>query len=195
MDTETKIKKAHITLMRHPETCLYSGVIMAGKVEVRDDVPTAKTNGWDTKYGRKFVDGLNFPDTVGLVFHENLHKALRHIARHLHLWEEDAQIANAASDYVANDLIMCLNDKAFCKLPEGGLYHPKFHNWSVREVYDFLKTGRDKDEEQRRGGKPGKPGDQPRRGKDKVTVKGEDFPIGPLDEHDTEPAEAWTRRN
>jgi hypothetical protein len=34
MDIETRIKKAHIRLMKHPETALYSGVMMIGKSEV-----------------------------------------------------------------------------------------------------------------------------------------------------------------
>ena len=34
MDTDTKLRRAHIKLMRHPETCLYSGVILMGKTEM-----------------------------------------------------------------------------------------------------------------------------------------------------------------
>jgi len=55
MDAELKLKKAHIRLMRHPETCLYSGIILLGDTQVvdeDDEVPTACTDGINTYYGR-----------------------------------------------------------------------------------------------------------------------------------------------
>jgi len=51
----------------------------------------------------------------------------------------DAQLANVAMDYVVNSIIMDIKDKSLCKLPEGGLYDPKYRNWSVRQVFDDLK--------------------------------------------------------
>ena len=47
LSPEDRIKKAHIALMKHPETALYSGVMMLGKSEVVDDCPTAKTDGFN----------------------------------------------------------------------------------------------------------------------------------------------------
>ena len=39
---DIRIKKAHIALMKHPETALYSGMMLMGKTEVVDDgCPTA----------------------------------------------------------------------------------------------------------------------------------------------------------
>ena len=49
-----------------------------------------------------------------------------------------------ATDYVVNDVIMTLKDRTFCELPEGGLYDVKYHNWSVREVYEDLKKEQQK---------------------------------------------------
>ena len=49
---ETRLKKAHIALMKHPETALFSGVILMGRSIVEDGIPTAYTNGRDKKYGR-----------------------------------------------------------------------------------------------------------------------------------------------
>ena len=45
MDAETKVRKGHLQLMRAPDTCLYSGIIMSGKTTVVDNIPTACTNG------------------------------------------------------------------------------------------------------------------------------------------------------
>ena len=38
---ETRVKRSHIALMKHPETALYSGVMLMGKSEVVDGIPTA----------------------------------------------------------------------------------------------------------------------------------------------------------
>lgn len=136
---ETKLKKAHIALMRHPETALYSGVIMMGKNEIVDDVPTACTNGFDTKYGRQFVASLTDAELRALVLHENLHIALKQISRFKKEFKENPQLVNMSADYIVNDIIVNLQDKTHCKLPDGGLYDEKYHNWSLREVYNDLK--------------------------------------------------------
>jgi len=177
MDAELKLKKAHIRLMRHPETCLYSGIILLGDTQVvdeDDEVPTACTDGINTYYGRGFLNGLTVEETVALVLHENLHKLLKHIARHKDLNEKDPMLANVAMDFVVNDIIMNLKDKTLCTLPHGGLYDPMFHDWSVRQVFDYLW----KEKEQNRGGgsggatqNNGKPNGPQKRGE-------------PLDKHD-----------
>ena len=33
----TRIKKAHMTMFKHPETALYSGVMLMGSTDVVDD--------------------------------------------------------------------------------------------------------------------------------------------------------------
>lgn len=199
---EKKLQKAHITLMRHPETCLYSGVILMGETMVDDSVPTALTDGINKRYGRKFIEDMEMPKVTGLVLHENLHVVLKHLIRYRKLAMEDPVVANAAMDYVVNDIIMQLKDKEFCQLPEGGLWDIKFRDWSVLEVYDFLKTGREKPQPKQPGqqgqGQP-KPGDgqgkgqgqpqKPQRGKDsrgreKVSIAGKDYGLEGTDEHD-----------
>jgi len=78
---ETRLKKAHIALMKHPETALYSGIILMGNSVVEDGIPTAYTNGRDKKYGREFISKLTDAQLRGLILHENLHVALKHIGR------------------------------------------------------------------------------------------------------------------
>lgn len=149
MDSELKLKKANIKLMRHPETCLYGGVILMGETSVEDDVPTAYTDGLNKRYGRKFLETLTVEETAGVVLHETLHVLLKHIPRHRDLMREDSRLANIAMDYVVNDIIMHLEDKTLCTLPSKCYYHPMFHDWSVRKVYDYLK------QEGEQGGKSG----------------------------------------
>ena len=147
---EQRIKKAHIALMKHPETALYSGVMMMGKTEVIDDAAvTAYTDGINKKYGRGFLNAICKTDAevAGLVLHENLHIALRHMINSRDLFKENRGLANKAADYVVNDIIMSIRDKQLVKLPDGGLYDQRFHDMNMREVYRILKK-----EEEDKGG-------------------------------------------
>ena len=143
MTPETKLKKAHIALMKHKDTALYSGIILMGTSKVVDNCPTAYTDGVNKRYGRKFVEELSEPELQALVLHENLHIALNHIGRFRQKFEEDPQLMNVCADYVVNDIIVSIGDTDFLKLPEGGLYDRKYHNWSVNEVYKDLKKKKD----------------------------------------------------
>ena len=131
---ETRLKKAHIALMKHKETALYSGVMLMGKNSVIEDNVTAYTNGVDKKYGREFISKLTDAELRGLILHENLHVVLKHIPRFKKEFKDNAQAINVATDYAVNDVIMNLKDRDLCHLPEGGLYDAKYHNWSVRWI-------------------------------------------------------------
>jgi predicted metal-dependent peptidase len=143
---EQRIKKGHIAMMKHPETALYSGVMMMGTTAVIDEKITAYTDGINKRYGRDFIDTVCKEDTVlnGLILHENLHIVFRHLLHNIDLFKEDRGLANQAADYVVNDVIMNVKDKSLVKLPEGGLYDPRFHNMNMREVYRILKQEKDK---------------------------------------------------
>lgn len=141
---ETRLKKAHIAIMRHPKTALYSGVIASGSNEVIEAKATAYTDGVNKKYSRSFITKLSDAELRFLVMHENLHVALKHIPRHKDLWKEDKTLANMSADFVVNDVIISTDAKlngreTMFTMPEGGLYCADFHDWSVREVYRYLK--------------------------------------------------------
>lgn len=180
MSQETRLKRNHITLMKHPETAWYSGIMMMGENEVIDKEVTAYTDGVNKRYGRKFMESIKDEAEVrGLIMHENLHVALKHIPRNKDLWKENSKLANASADYVVNDIIQNIKDKNHVKLPKGALYHPQFHNWSVREVYTFLKKlAKDG------GGGGGGKGDGT--GIGNSGSDGDEFPTDSLDEHDWE---------
>lgn len=139
MDLETRIKRAHVTLMRHPETALYSGVMMAGRTEVSEEGITAYTDGLNKRYGKKFCEALNDQELTALVLHENLHVALRHLLHNRDLFTENRKLSNMAADYVVNQIIKDLKDQYLAKLPEGALQNDRFRNLSMREVYRLLK--------------------------------------------------------
>lgn len=153
LTAEQRVQKAHVWLMKHPKYCLYSGVLMIGKTEVKDEgCPTAYTDGRNTAYGRKFVDKLSESDLKGLILHENLHKAFRHTTVWKHLYKEQAQLANMACDYVINLMIVDADDGANeVTLPEGGLLDEKYRGMDAGTVYRMLK----KDAESGDGGGEG----------------------------------------
>lgn len=179
---ETRLKKAHVALLKNPETSLYSGVILMGKSSVIDDDITAYTDGVNKKYGRKFIDKLSDDELRGLVMHENLHVALKHIHRFMPEFKAEPTLINASADYVVNDIIMNFKDGT-CKLPQGALYDKQFHNWSVREVYEFLKK-----EQKQNQDKQNQQGDG--QGSDNGVGKPRD--LSTLDEHDFENATEMT---
>ena len=174
---EERVMKAHITMMKHPETALYSGVMMMGTTEVVDTPVTAYTDGVNKRYGRAFLEKVckDQLEVNGLVLHENLHISLRHMIHNRDLFEEDRSIANQAADYVVNSIINNLKDTRLAKLPEGGLYDPKFKDMSMREIYRILK------EEQEEGGGGGG-GDDQGSGSGSPDKKNKDYEF---DEHDT----------
>lgn len=151
LSPEDRIKKAHIALMKHPETALYSGVMMLGKSEVVDDCPTAKTDGFNKYYGRKFIEGLTDLNLRALILHENLHVALNHVGRFKKEYHKNPHNMNVCADYVVNDVINHLEDKALCELPEGCLFEPKYHNWSVNEILRDMDKQDNSDDKSRNG--------------------------------------------
>jgi len=178
---ETRIKKAHITLMQHGNTALYSGVIASGKNEVVDGAKeggkfTAYTDGINKVYCREYVAEYdNEAKLRGLILHENLHVALKQIPRHRDL-EHDHKLLNYAMDFVVNDIIkntggVCgYNKEPLVLLPDGALYHPMFHDWAVRKVYNYLKQRKDEiDKAKEEGDEP-----QPCPQQDKSSSGGED---------------------
>ena len=151
INQETRLKKAHIALMKHPETALYSGVMLMGKSSVEDEKFTAYTDGVNKRYSREFISNLTDAELRGLVLHENLHVALKHIQRFKKEFKAEPMLINASADYVVNDIILNLNDRTFLTLPDSRLYDAKYRNWSVREVYEDLKK-QQKDNDSSQGG-------------------------------------------
>lgn len=196
---EIRVKKAHIALMKHPETALYSGVMLMGKSEVVDDgCPTAYTDGVNKVYGRKFLETVDTePKVRGLILHENLHVALKQLPRGKDMFEENRKLANIAADLVVNNIIEDIkgtingSSERIVALPDGAVYDPMFQNWSMREVYNYLKKNC-------KGGKKGKGGEGGQKGNDPadagsqdndddgdtVTINGKTYDLSDADEHD-----------
>jgi len=180
LTVEQLIQKDHVALMKDPKYCLYSGIIMIGRTEVKDDVQTACTDGRNTFYGREYMAKLASSKRKGVILHENLHKAFRHTTVWRHLFKENPTMANMACDYVINLMIMD-GDNSFVSLPDGALLDHKYKGLDAGTVYRMIK-------EEAKGGTVHvkRVGDQ----------EGKDVPVvevsNGLDEHDWESAEGMT---
>jgi predicted metal-dependent peptidase len=152
LTAEQRIERAHIDLMKSPQFVAYSGVLMIGEARIKDNVPTACTNGRDVYFGRQFVDGLNDPDLRGVIIHEAKHKMYRHLLTWQHLNKINHNKANKACDYVINAEIIDEGNASnkFITLPKGGLYDPKFKGLDSSQVFHLLP-----DDDEQGGGDQG----------------------------------------
>jgi len=160
LTAEQRIERTHVTLMRHKDFCLFSGMFMIGKVTVLDEPITARTNGRDVDYGREFVEMLDDKMLAFLVVHEAMHKAYRHISTWKKLAKENMRLTNMAADYVINLQIHDMDPDGFVVVmprdQDGnqiGLLDERFRNMDTKQVYDILK------DEQGEQGEEGQPGD------------------------------------
>lgn len=143
---ERRLKKVKISLMRNSKFALWSGILMVGKTYVRDDIPTACTNGRDEIYGSKFIKELDDKELAFVVLHEALHKAYRHLFIWRKLAEEDRELTNAACDYVINLQLVELDpnqDVIAIPMKDGkvyGLVDKKYKGMNTKQVFDALKA-------------------------------------------------------
>ena len=55
IDQSMRLKKAHVALMKHQETALYSGIMLMGKSVVVDEEITAYTDGYNKSTKKLFL--------------------------------------------------------------------------------------------------------------------------------------------
>ena len=135
LTAEQRLNKAVIAIMGHPLYVALAGILMVGKREVRDDIPTACTNGRDEYYGRAFVDSLTDAQLRFVVLHECYHKMYKHLTTWQHLWLICAMTANKAMDYVINIQILDAHkDDKFVVGIDGMCYDEKYRDWDTARV-------------------------------------------------------------
>jgi len=175
---EQRIKRAHVWLMGHKSYCLYSGIFLMGESTVEDNVPTAYTDGLNVRYGRAFCAGLTEPELRGLVLHETMHKALRHLTIWQGMYKQNPRAANAACDYVINLIIRDSDPEGkHVKLGEGWLCDERFRGMDSQQVFKLLVQDSEGDKQGGEGDKQDSEGDK----------QDGDIPDA-LDEHDWENA-------
>jgi len=138
---EQKLARARMALMGHKTWCLYSGLLMLGKLELKPlPMKTAATNGRDVYFDPDFLNTLTEPELRFVLLHENEHKALRQISTYKFLWDKNPMLANAAADFVVNIRLQDADDgEGFIAPPKSGvLIDPKYRGWSTKQVFDDL---------------------------------------------------------
>jgi predicted metal-dependent peptidase len=182
LNHKERIEKAHISLMRNKDWVWLAPTCMIGNVIIRDDIPTAGTDGRDVFYGSKFLDKLNDAQVRATVVHENEHKARRHLTIYHHLDKKFGRhMVNMALDFAINrDIKKCERETRAVGQPYlqcwDGLidycYDAKYDDdsrWGVIEILeDLQKNG---------GGNGG---------------KGEGDGEGGMDQHDWDGAKEMT---
>lgn len=138
---QQRLERAHVSLIRDPEYMMLAGIIMYGKTTVVDDpAVTACTNGVDTIYSQQFIANLSDQELMGLVLHEKMHCAYKHVHTWRWMYKDDPQLANMACDYVIN---LPINDRhlkdRFVKLPDGGCIDEQYRGMDAGEVFRKLK--------------------------------------------------------
>ncbi len=141
LTAEQRLHKAMTDLMGTDEFLPLAGILVIGTREIKDNVPTACTNGKNEYYGRAFVESLNDAEFRFLILHENYHKLYRHLTTWRHLYKEDPRRANKACDYVIN-LKLTETDafkRGWITMPKHGLLDPQYHNMDAQQVYKMLE--------------------------------------------------------
>jgi predicted metal-dependent peptidase len=99
---------------------------------VTEDIETAATDGRRLLFNPKFMSAHPVPEQLGILVHELLHAALRHVKRRAtadpHLW-------NIAADIVVNGMI---DESPGLRLPKTALLDEKLAHFPVEEVYEIL---------------------------------------------------------
>jgi predicted metal-dependent peptidase len=179
LTAEQRLSKAVVDIMGSPKYVALAGVLMIGSRSVDDKVRTACTNGRDEMYGRAFIETLTDAELRFLVLHECYHKLYRHLTTWRHLYEDNAQLANAACDYVINIKLTDDNSDGFAIMPKVGLLDTKYRGMDSAQVYKLLK-----DDQQDSGGSTG--------GGSGDGESGDGESGTGLDEHDWEGAQEMT---
>lgn len=157
MQASDRLKKASISIMRHPVFCAFSGVVAYCKVEVTESVPTAATNVQWIKYNPKFVDSLTDPELRFVVLHEAMHVSYRHLHVWKQLWDKNPKLTNIAADtYVNLGLADTDKGEGFIVCPKIGIQpDPQYRGLSVKQIYDRLLQEQEDDPQQDQGGGQG----------------------------------------
>lgn len=136
-----RIERAHVSLIRDAEFMWLSGIIVMGNntVTTKPGI-TARTDGANVEYGESFIANLSDAELMGLVLHEKLHCAFKHLTTWRSLYDDDAQLANMACDFVINLMIADRTAKdGFVRLPAGGCVDEQYRGMDSGQVFKLLK--------------------------------------------------------
>jgi predicted metal-dependent peptidase len=185
LTSEQRVQKQHVWLMNNPDYCLYSGLFVFGNTTVSETVPTACTDGLNVIYGDKFVQSLTDQELRGLILHETMHKAFRHLTVWQPLYKKNPKLANMACDFVINLMIRDSDpSEQSVKLPDGGCVDEKYRGMDAAQIYKLLEQ---EQQNKQKNGNNKQQGEGDGQGNGSGN-QGEEEPQG-FDEHDWDSAQ------
>lgn len=123
--------RARVDLMRKNNTIFFSALCLGLKHIADGSIPTACTDGITIKYNPTWFLELTRGARVGLMLHEVLHVAFKHVER---TGKRTAYRANVAADHVVNNVV----DEANIELPPNPILDKKYVDWTFEAVYADL---------------------------------------------------------
>lgn len=145
LSAQEQLAAIHIWIARHPEFSVLSPLTQVGESKMRDDIPTACTDGWNKYYGTAFFASLTKEERRFVVLHELSHQSRMHITLMKDLHKINHMAANMAMDFAINgDLIRMDDGKNEIKMPDMGCHDPKYYGWDVRRIFrDLMQQAKD----------------------------------------------------
>ena len=74
LSAEQRLSKNITAIMGNPKYVALAGVLMIGEKGIKDDLPTASTDGKNDYYGRAFVEASTDAEFRFYILHETYHK-------------------------------------------------------------------------------------------------------------------------
>lgn len=138
MDADTKMARARTRLVL--DSPFFGSLALGLNIHRDDNQPTMCTDGTFIKWNGDFVDQHTDKEIIGVVAHEVLHVAFKHMLRR---GERDAERWNVACDHAINHILL---DGGF-ELPDGGLFDPQFKGMGAERIYDQLGSDPDQQDQ------------------------------------------------
>lgn len=125
--------EARATLVRYAP--FFATLLLWAPEEWTHNIPTAATDGRKLLLNPDFIEGLTRKEIAGLLCHEVLHMALRHVKRR---GSRNPKLWNIACDVSINGMIVEEAKGGYIALPQGGIEMPKLAHLSPEEIYELL---------------------------------------------------------
>ncbi len=130
-DLELEKRLSGATMRLRSRQPFFAALALFARSSLRDDIPTAATDGRDLFWNREFLARLTPAEVDGVLLHEVLHAALLHVTRR---GPREPLAWNVACDIVVNGIV----SGAGLILPKGAVRKKEWEGFSVEEVYALL---------------------------------------------------------
>ena len=132
MEATQKIARSKTKLLiKHP---FFGSLALSLHFIQQSDGKTMATDGTKIFWSEDFVDRCSEDEVTGVIAHEVMHVAMKHMLRR---GERNPERWNIAADYVINDILI---DAGFT-LPNNGLFDDQYKGMTAEKVYEQLPEG------------------------------------------------------